>query len=127
MGELYLLFFTIRKTGYVFSFHQRRALVCNMAKHAGRMTDQSDWFAGIVEGFEESDRHRALREIPHWTMPTRIKHRIEVFCLHVRKLYCVSKGFQRPLIFLEPRHCRSLIFRQIALWIDRRLPTFRRG
>ena len=33
----------------------------------------------------------------------------------------------RAVILLEPRHCRSLIFRQIALRIDRRLPAFRRS
>src|SRR5215831_637543 len=91
------------------------------------MADQSDWLTGIVERFKQSNGNWVLREIPHGAVPARIKHGVEVFCLHVRKLYCVGKGFQRPVILLEPCHCRSLIFRKIALWIDRRLATFGRG
>src|ERR1700719_1481228 len=91
------------------------------------MADQSNGLAGIVERFEKSDRHWVLRQIPHRTVSARIKHRIKVSCLHIRKLHCVCEGLQRPLILLEPYLRRSLIFRQVALWIDRRLPTFRRG
>src|ERR1700721_1990437 len=88
------------------------------------MADQGNWLAGIVERFEKSDGHRVLGKIPHRAVTARIKHRIKVFRLHNRKLQGVCKGFQRLLIFLEPHLRRSLIFRHVALWIDRRLTAF---
>jgi hypothetical protein len=36
----------------------------------------------------------------------------------------MGEGFFGRLILLEPRHGWGLIFRQIALWVDRRLPAF---
>ena len=45
----------------------------------------------------------------------------------LRKFDRVSESLLRRLIFLKPRHRRRLIFRQIALRIERRLSAFRRG
>ncbi|HEX8800492.1 MAG TPA: hypothetical protein VF772_17870, partial [Terriglobales bacterium] len=39
----------------------------------------------------------------------------------------MSERLQRRLILLKPGHGGGLIFGQIALWIDRWLPAFRRG
>src|ERR1700722_807407 len=89
------------------------------------MADQGNWLAGIVECLEKSDGDRVLSEVPHRTMPARIKHCVKISCLHIRKLQSVCKSFQRLLIFLEPHLRRSLIFRHVAFWIDWRLPAFR--
>src|SRR5208283_638347 len=79
LRELHPLFLAVRETGDMFSFHQRSALVSNVAKHPGRMAHQCDWLARIVEGLQKSDRRRALREIPHRAVPTRIENGVEVF------------------------------------------------
>src|SRR5208282_4943174 len=39
----------------------------------------------------------------------------------------VGESLLRRRVLLEPRHRRRLIFRQVALRIERRLPAFRRG
>ncbi len=91
------------------------------------MTHQCDWLAGIVEGLQKSDRHRAFRKIPHRAVPTGIENGVEVFGLHVRKFDRVGESLLRRRVLLEPRHRRRLIFRQIAFRIERRLPAFRRG
>src|SRR5271169_4163803 len=91
------------------------------------MAHQCDWLAGIVKGLQKSDRRRALREIPHRAVPTGIENGVEVFRLHVRKFDRVGESLLGSRVLLEPRHGWRLIFRQIAFWIERRLPAFRRG
>jgi len=102
LRELHLLFLAVRETGDVFSFHQRSALVDNVAKHPGRMAHQCDWLAGIVEGLQKGDRRRALREIPHRAVPTGIENGVEVFRLRVRKFDRVGESLLRRSVLLEP-------------------------
>jgi hypothetical protein len=49
VGEVHLFLLAISKTGHVFTPHKRRALVGHVTKYAGRVADQSDRLAGIVE------------------------------------------------------------------------------
>jgi hypothetical protein len=65
------------------------------------VADQSDWLARIVERFEQSDGHGALREFPHRTMSAWIKHGVVVFCSYIRELDCVGKGFCAAASFLK--------------------------
>jgi hypothetical protein len=43
LGEFYLFFFSIGKTGDMFSPHQRNPFVLNMAKYPRCVADQCDW------------------------------------------------------------------------------------
>src|SRR5579863_843210 len=104
MGELHFFLLAIREASYVLILHQRATLVGNVAKHPGRMAHQCDWLAGVVEGLQKSDRRRALREIPHRTMPTGIESSVEVFRLHVRKFDRVGESLFGGRVLLEPRH-----------------------
>src|ERR1700722_10674442 len=88
------------------------------------MAYQCDWLAGIVEGFQKGDGHRALREVPHRAVPAWIENGVEVFRLHVRKFDRVGESLLRRRVLLETRHRRCLIFRQIAFRIEGRLPPF---
>jgi len=86
VSEVHLFLLTISEPSHAFSFHERRALVDDVTKHAGRVAEQGDRFAGIVERFEQSDRNRALREIPHGAVPAKIEDRIVIFRFQVGEL-----------------------------------------
>jgi hypothetical protein len=46
-----------------------------MAKYPWDVANQRNWLARIVEGLEQPDGHKILREISHWTVPAGIKTR----------------------------------------------------
>ena len=127
MSEVHLFLFTIGKTRNAFSFHQRRTLVGHVTKHAGRMADQRDRLAGVVEGLEQSDGNRALCEVPHRTVPAHIEHRVVILRFNVGQFHCLGKCFLRRWVLLKPSHGGSLTFWQIALRVDGWLPTIWRG
>jgi hypothetical protein len=54
-------------------------------------------------------------------MTADIEHGIEIIRFQFSQLGRVSKRFLRLLVFLEAGHRWCLVFRKIALWIDRRL------
>ncbi len=91
------------------------------------MADQCNSFAGIVEGFDQSDRRRTLRQIPHGTVPAHIKHSVEVFRFHIRELNRARESSLRRRVLFEPRHRCGLILRQVALRIDGWLSPFGRS
>jgi hypothetical protein len=49
MCELHCFLFAIGEAGDVLSLHERRAFVSYMPKYTGRVADQRDRLAGIVE------------------------------------------------------------------------------
>src|SRR5262249_48545393 len=97
------------------------AVVGDMAEHTGRMADQRNWLARSVKRLEQRNGNRILSKVPHGAVSSRIKHGIEILRFHARKLYRVSKRLLCRFILLETRHCRRLIFGQIAFRIERRL------
>jgi len=57
--------------------------------------------------------------MPHGAVPARIENRVEIFCFHIRQPHGVRERFLRLRILLETDLGGRLIFRLIALWIDR--------
>ena len=84
----------------------------------------SDWLAGIIERFEQSEGCGVLAENPTWGRAHPDKKTVSKSSAHIRQPHCMSERFLRRLVLLKPGHNRRLIFRQIALWIDRWLPAF---
>ena len=119
LGELHFFLFAVGKAGHPLSLYERLALVSDMAERTGRVADQRDWLAGVVKGLEQGDGIGIFGQIPHRAVSTRIENRIKIFRFHGRELHRVSKRMLCGFIFLETRCCGRLIFRQIALRIER--------
>src|SRR5271166_2427723 len=91
------------------------------------MTDSSHGLAGVVERLDQRDGIGVIDDIPHWAVASHVKYGVEILRLHVGKLDRLRKAVLCFLILLKPRHRRSLLLRQVALWIDRGLSSFRRS
>src|ERR1700744_872763 len=91
------------------------------------MAHESNRLPGVVERFEQCDRHGAFGQIPQGTMPANVEHRVKFIRFDISELYCLRKLLLCPCVLLETGHRICLIFGHVALWIDRRLPSIRRS
>src|SRR4051812_10760436 len=124
LRQLHLLLLAVREACHPLTLDDRRAFISDAMKHGRRVADCRHRLAGVVKGFDQLDRVRIFYEVPHGTMTTGIEDAVEVLGTDFAQLLGGCKYLLRGLIGLEPRHGGRLIFRQIALWVDRRLTAF---
>jgi hypothetical protein len=91
------------------------------------MTDQGNRLARVIESIDQSDGNGTLSKIPHRSVAADIEHRVKVLRLYIGEFDRLREFRLCFLVFFESRHRGSLIRGHIALWIERRLPSFRRG
>src|SRR3954464_14734958 len=88
------------------------------------MTHQRDGLARTIECLEQCDRHCALSQVPHRPVAANVEYRVKIIRLRISELYCLRKLALCACVVFESRHGFGLIFGQVTLRVDRRLPSF---
>src|SRR5579871_1066469 len=97
-----------------------------MTKHTGRMTNERRRLTSRQKRLDQSNRLFIFGEIPQRSMSTGIKHSVKLLLRHTIEPFSGRElRFCNGVRLKSPSRVR-LKRRLIALWIQRRLTSFRR-